>query len=64
MIKICERCGNILDLNFGQTLVNGKIVWFVSGKCSKYGFQIEQDGKNDTPDEARNIILTQEANGA
>jgi hypothetical protein len=60
MIQICEKCGNILNLNVGQNLINGKIVWFVSGKCSKCGFQIEQDGKNDTPDEVRNTILAQE----
>jgi ribosomal protein L24E len=60
MIQTCEKCGNILNLNVGQNLVNGKIVWFVSGKCSKCGFQIEQDGKNDTPDEVRNTILAQE----
>lgn len=56
----CQRCGSPVELNVGQAISSGKLVWNTSYVCSHCGWQIEGDETGVPPEKFRKAILEAE----
>ena len=59
-LSITCKCKNSLEANVGQNTRRGRLNWFLSYKCPVCGNAIEEDGVDDTPEEIRSAIISQE----
>lgn len=61
----CGNCGQDVLMDVNQTIAYGnQLVWNGSYTCPHCGSQIEIDGGNDLPEEARNAILAEQGTWA
>jgi hypothetical protein len=58
--KPCPDCGTEASVCVGQVVGRGRLRWGASWACPGCGLRLEEDGADDTPEEARRAILDKE----
>lgn len=56
----CNRCGNKMICNFGESISGYSLKWYASYICDNCKNSMEVDGDNRLPDEFRDIVLREE----
>jgi hypothetical protein len=66
MVKIqylweCDRCNREITANIGQSIIDSKLVWYLSYRCKSCNYAIELDDFGFLPTEIRQKVIQKES---